>query len=91
VALARGWPELEAGWVHAGSKAVARSQECYGGGKATGVEAKVRRGRRKGNGVNPDMGRPIYSRVHRIYPLRFLPRYNMLQWLYSEKFARRLR
>jgi hypothetical protein len=73
------------------SKAVTRAQESYGGGKETGVEERATQGRRKGNGVNPDPGRPIYRGVHQIYPLRFLPPYNTPQWLYSEKFARRLR
>jgi hypothetical protein len=41
-ALARSWPELEAGWVHAGAR---RSQESYGGGKATAVEMRVTGGR----------------------------------------------
>jgi hypothetical protein len=55
------------------------------------AEARATGGRRKVNGVNPDPGRPIYRGVHWIYPLRFLPPYNTLQRLYSEKFARRLR
>jgi hypothetical protein len=45
----------------------------------------------EGNGVNPTLGRSIYTGVHRIYPLRFLPPYKAPQRLYPEKFARRLR
>jgi hypothetical protein len=80
-------------WMGArgGNKAAARSQQSYGGGKATGVEARAMRGRRKGSGVNPDPGHPIYGVVHRICPSRFLPPHNTPQRLYSEKFARRLR
>jgi hypothetical protein len=55
------------------------------------VEVRATGGRRKGNGVNPASGRPIYRGVHRIYPLRFLLPYNTPQRLYSEKFARILR
>jgi hypothetical protein len=74
--------------VRAGAR---RSQESYGGGKATAMEVRATRGRRKGNGVNPASGRPIYRGVHRIYPLRFLPPHNTPQQLYSEKITRRLR
>jgi hypothetical protein len=65
VVLARGRPGLEAGWApEHGSKEVARSQESYDGRKATGVEARVTRGRRKGMGSTPTraalfMGGPL--------------------------------
>jgi hypothetical protein len=68
-----------------------RSQESYDSGKATALEVRATGGRRKGNGVNPASGRPIYRGVHRICPLRCLPPYNTPQRLYSEKFARILR
>jgi hypothetical protein len=75
-----------------GARAGARmSQESYGGGTAATVEVRVTRGRRKGNEVNPASSHHIYRGVHRMCPLWFLPPYNTLQRLYSEKFARRLR
>jgi hypothetical protein len=70
------------------SKTVARLQESYSGGKATKMEAKETRGRRKGNGLNPASGRPIYRVVHRISLLQFLPPYNAPQRLYYDMFAR---
>jgi hypothetical protein len=67
------WLAGAGGWMdaRAGER---RSQDCYGGMKAIAVKAKEMRGRRKRNGVNPTSGHPIYRRVHRICPLRFLPR-----------------
>jgi hypothetical protein len=85
VVLARGWSELEIGWMRAQEK---QPQGC---GEATTARMKVTGGRRRANGVNPDPSRSIYMGIHRIFPLRFLPSYNALQRLYLENFARRSR
>jgi hypothetical protein len=49
---ASAWLAGLGGWTHAHSEA-RRTQDRYGGGKVTTVEAKATRGRRKGNEVNP--------------------------------------
>jgi hypothetical protein len=46
------WLARLGGWTRARSGA-RRSQDCYGSAKAIAVKAKVTRGRRKRNGVNP--------------------------------------
>jgi hypothetical protein len=90
VALARAWPELEAGRAGAGARL---SQDRYDAWESendgSGSDSAGRK--TKGNGVNPAPGHPIYRGVHRIYPLRLLPLYNTPQRLYPEMFARRLR
>jgi hypothetical protein len=72
-----------------GARAGARRSQDRG--KAMVAEVRAMGGRRRVNGVNPDLDRPISRGVHKICPLRFLPSYNTLQWLYFEKFTRRLR
>jgi hypothetical protein len=69
-----------------------RSQErLRHGERATTVRSESDVRRKKGKWGQPHLGHLIYRGVHRIYPLRFLPPYNMPQQLYSEKFVRRLR
>jgi hypothetical protein len=41
-------------------RACAEAKQSQDRGKATAAEVRAMGGRRKGNGVNPDSGRPIY-------------------------------
>jgi hypothetical protein len=74
-----------------GSTAVARSLQCERKSESDGSESDCDGGRRRRMGSTPPQVSLFIGGVHRIYPLRLLPPYNKPQWLYPEKFARRLR